>query len=219
MTTIRWSPLFRLRAEPSPQRLMMSLTFRLAAEADAEQILEIYAPFCRDTPVSFETREPTAEEMRQRIARTLEFFPWLVGSENGRILGYAYAGPHRERAAYRWSVDVSVYVREGLRRRGLGRALYTSLFAVLKLQGFSNALAGTTLPNPGSIGLHQAMGFQPIGVYRNIGFKCGAWHDVAWWQLALHEPSPEPKAPRELPLVVQSPAWDDALQAGLALVR
>ena len=196
-------------------------TIRLATEDDAEAVLAIYAPFCRDTPVSFETREPTVAEMRQRIVKTVKSLPWLVCDDGGPILGYAYASPHRERAAYDWSVDVSAYVREGLRRQGLGRALYTSLFGLLRLQGFYNALAGTTLPNPGSIGLHQALGFQPVGVYRNIGFKCGTWHDVAWWQLALREPSdglvPEP--PVALPLLEPSPAWHQALQAGLALLR
>jgi phosphinothricin acetyltransferase len=199
----------------------MSRTIRLATEEDAEGIQAIYAPFCRDTPVSFETREPTVAEMRQRIAKTLKSFPWLVCVDAGLILGYAYASPHRERAAYDWSVDVSVYVREGLRRQGLGRALYTSLFGLLRLQGFTNALAGTTLPNPGSVGLHQALGFQPVGVYRNIGFKCGVWHDVAWWQLVLREPPrglvPDP--PVALPLLERSAAWHEALQAGLALMR
>jgi phosphinothricin acetyltransferase len=185
---------------------------------DAEQILAIYAPFCRDTSVSFETQPPTVEEMGQRIAKTLTSLPWLVCANEAQIVGYAYASPHRERAAYGWSVDVSVYVREGLRRKGLGRALYTALFAVLRLQGFYNAVAVTTLPNPGSIGLHQAMGFQPVGVYQNIGFKCGAWHDVAWWQLSLLEPSPEPQPPRALPAVCESPEWQTALQLGSALL-
>src|SRR4051794_22435803 len=146
------------------RRCSLSPTIRLADEDDAEPVLAIYAPFCRDTPISFETREPTVEVMRHRIAKTLKSLPWLVCEEEGLILGYAYASPHRERAAYDWSVDVSVYIREGLRRRGLGRALYTSLFALLRLQGFHNALAATALPNPGSVGLHQAMGFQPVGV-------------------------------------------------------
>jgi L-amino acid N-acyltransferase YncA len=132
----------------------MCAIIRLANELDAEQILAIYAPFCRDSPVSFETQPPTLGEMRQRIVKTVKRFPWLVLEEDGQLLGYAYASAHRERAAYGWSVDVSVYIREGLRRRGLGRVLYTSLFAILKLQGYYNALAGTTLPNPGSIGLH-----------------------------------------------------------------
>jgi phosphinothricin acetyltransferase len=196
-------------------------TIRLATEDDAEPVQAIYAPFCRDTPISFETRVPTALEMRQRIVKTLESLPWLVCAEESLILGYAYASRHRERAAYAWAVDVSVYIREGLRRQGLGRALYTSLFGLLRLQGFYHALAGATLPNPGSVGLHEAMGFQSVGVYRHIGFKCGTWHDVAWWQLALREPGaglvPEP--PVALPQLDRSPAWHQALQAGLALLH
>jgi phosphinothricin acetyltransferase len=196
----------------------MTASIRLAVEDDAEQILAIYAPFCRGTPVSFEMQPPTLDEMRQRIAKTVNKFPWLVLDEDGMILGYAYGSPHRERAAYGWSVDVSVYVREGLRRRGIGRALYTSLFSLLRLQGFYNAVAGTTIPNPGSIGLHQAMGFQPVGVYRNIGFKCGAWHDVAWWQLALREPAPEPSPPLDLDAIRDTCEWNEALAVGAALL-
>src|SRR4051812_46259153 len=116
----------------------MATIIRLATEYDDAQILEIYAPFCRDTTVSFETEPPTLDEVRRRLAKTLAAFPWLVCDDDGLILGYAYASHHRERAAYVWSVDVSVYVREGRRRGGLGRALYTSLFAILRLQGFFN---------------------------------------------------------------------------------
>jgi phosphinothricin acetyltransferase len=193
----------------------MAVAIRLAAVDDAESFLEIYGPFCRDTPVSFETQAPTVAEMRQRIAKTLTSFPWIVCADADVVLGYAYASRHREREAYMWSVDVSVYVRDGYRRLGLGRVLYTSLFAVLRLQGFHNALAGTTLPNPGSVGLHQAMGFQPIGVYPNIGFKCGAWHDVAWWQLPLREPVKLPDAPLSFQAVRESPDWPAAIMAGL----
>ncbi len=192
----------------------MAQTIRLATEADADQVLEIYAPFCRETPVSFETEPPSLDEMRRRIAKTLPDFPWLVCEENGLILGYAYASKHRERAAYVWSVDVSAYVREGRRRGGLGRALYTSLFAILRLQGYHNALAGITLPNPGSEGIHRSMGFQPVGVYKNIGYKCGRWHDVAWSQLALREPEPEPRPPLALESVRGSREWDEAIAAG-----
>ncbi len=196
----------------------MATTIRLVTEDDAGQILEIYAPFCRETPVSFETQPPTFDEMRQRIGKILKTHPWLVCDQDGLILGYAYASPHRERAAYVWSVDVSVYVREGRRRGGIGRALYTSLFALLKLQGYYNALAGTTLPNPGSIGLHQSMGFEPLGVYRNIGYKCGAWQDVAWWQLPLREANSEPEPPLEFQCFLGSDAWSDAIQAGSVLL-
>jgi phosphinothricin acetyltransferase len=181
----------------------MAPIIRPATEEDSAQILEIYAPFCRDSIISFETEPPCLDEMRRRIAKTLPDYPWLVSDEDGLILGYAYASKHRERAAYIWSADVSVYVREGRRRGGLGRALYTSLFDILRLQGFRNAVAGITLPNPGSEGLHRAMGFQPVGVYRNIGYKCGGWHDVAWFQLTLRDPAPDPRLPEPWSAVSQ----------------
>jgi phosphinothricin acetyltransferase len=197
----------------------MEPIIRLATEADAGQVLEIYAPFCRDTPVSFEMEPPSLDEMRRRMTAVLPSYPWLVCEEDGLVLGYAYASKHRERAAYIWSVDVSAYVRDGRRRGGLGRALYTSLFAILKLQGYYSALAGITLPNPGSEGLHRALGFQLVGVYRNIGYKCGVWHDVAWSRLALREPEPEPRPPLNLESVQGSREWDDALNAGAASLR
>ena len=96
----------------------------------------------------------------------------------GRILGYAYAGAHRTRAAYQWSVDVPVYVHTNARQIGVGRALYRSLFGLLTLQGSCNAFAGITLPNPAGVGLHESLGFKPIGIYRDVGHKLGRWHDV-----------------------------------------
>ena len=130
-------------------------TIRLATKTDADQIQRIYAPFCHDDcPVSFEYEPPTVEEMGRRVAKVLERLPWLVCDSAGEVLGYVYAGVHKERAAYQWSVDVSAYVADGRRGSGIGRALYTSLFALLKFQGYVNAYAGTTLPNPASVGLH-----------------------------------------------------------------
>src|SRR4029079_16629726 len=114
------------------------------------------------------------------------------------ILVCACASKHRERAAYQWSVDVSVYIHERARRQGVGRALYTSLFALLRLQGFYSAHAGISLPNRASVGLHEALVFQPVGVYRSVGYKRGAWHDVGWWQLALRERTGTPDPPRSL---------------------
>lgn len=197
----------------------MPRTIRLATEDDAAQILDIYAPFCRESTVSFEIEPPSLNVMCYRIAGVLSALPWLVCDEAGLILGYAYASKHRERAAYAWSVDVSVYVRDGRRRGGLGRALYTTLFAILRLQGYYNAVAGVTLPNPGSEGLHRAMGFEPVGVYRHIGYKCGDWHDVAWSQLALREPEREPGLPLGLDAVLGSPQWNEAIAAGEALLE
>lgn len=165
---------------------------RLATAQDAEQILAIYAPFVTDTAVSFELEPPSAEEMRNRIEETQSRYPWLVW-EGERVLGYAYASSHRARPAYQWSVEVSVYVHPASRRIGVARQLYTDLFGRLRDQGYCNAYAGITLPNEASVGFHESMGFQPVGVYTKIGFKLGKWQDVGWWQLRLREdPDPQP---------------------------
>jgi L-amino acid N-acyltransferase YncA len=193
---------------------------RLATERDAEQIAAIYAPNVTDTSISFEFEPPSADEMHRRIEITLQRYPWLVCERHGgRVLGYAYAGAHGSRAAYQWSVDVSVYVHEHARRRGVGRALYASLFAALDLQGFYNAYAGATLPNPASVGLHEAVGFRPVGVYRGVGYKLGAWRDMVWWHLPLRERVADPDPPADLPSVVGSEEWEAALAKGLWLLR
>jgi L-amino acid N-acyltransferase YncA len=192
---------------------------RLATEDDAAPVRDIYAPFCESTPVSFETESPALEEIERRIRKTLERFPWLVCEAGGQVLGFAYAGPHRERAAYRWSVDVTVYVREGQHRLGVGRALYASLARVLELQGYYNAYAGITLPNAASVGLHEAMGFRPVGVYRNVGYKLGAWHDVGWWCRPLRSFEPEPGEPKALPEVRETAGWAAIVAAGLPFLK
>jgi len=174
----------------------MPLVIRLAAEHDAEQIQAIYALVVRGAAISFELEPPTVSQMRQRIIKTVERLPWVVCEQSGEILGYAYASPHRTRAAYQWSVDVSAYVHVHNRRSGVGHAAYDALFKILTMQGFYNAYAGITLPNPASVGLHESMGFHPVGVYRSVGYKLGSWHDVGWWHLVLREPilPPEPIA-------------------------
>src|ERR671916_3326472 len=194
-------------------------SIRLATERDAEQVAAIYAPNVTDSIISFELEPPTAHQMRRRIQDTLQRYPWLVCERQGRILGFAYAGAHGSRAAYQWSVNVSVYVHESARRTGVGRALYASLFAALGLQGFYNAYAGATLPNPASVGLHEAVGVRPVGVYRGVGYKMGAWHDVVWWHLPLRERVADPDLPADLPSVVGSEEWDGALASGLPLLR
>jgi phosphinothricin acetyltransferase len=196
----------------------MPPTIRLATPDDAEQVQAIYAPYCH-TPISFEMGPPGVEEMRTRLAKVLGPYPWLIGEDGEEVLGYAYATQHRERAAYRWSVDTAIYVRQGRQRRGVGRALYTSLLAVLPLQGYVNAYAGVTLPNPASVGLHQAMGFQPVGLYRQVGFKCGAWHDVAWYKRPLQPRPGEPLPLRPLAEVQHTREWLEALHVGLQLLR
>ena len=194
-------------------------TIRLATEDDADPIRRIYAPFCAgDSHVSFEVEPPTSEEIARRIARILEGYPWLVAEEAGEVLGYAYAGPHRDRAAYVWSVDVAVYIDPGRRGSGVGRALYTSLFAALPLQGFVNAYAGVALPNPASVGLHRSVGFEPIGTYRRVGYKAGEWRDVAWFERLLREPPDRPGPPMSLAEARELPGWGAAMEAGLSLI-
>jgi L-amino acid N-acyltransferase YncA len=173
-------------------------TIRMARESDGSAILAIYAPFCEKSAVSFETIAPFPEEIARRIRETLSKFPWLVAESEGKVAGYAYASSHRQRAAYRWSVETTVYVSDGQRRDGIGRALYQNLFALLRRQGFFNAFAGITLPNPASVGFHEALGFKPVGVYRKVGYKMGTWHDVGWWQLELQPHGIEPKEPKGL---------------------
>jgi len=192
-------------------------TIRLAAAADAKAVAAIYEPNVVRSSISFEFSPPSAAEMAERIRSALEHAPWLVYTRGDDVLGYAYASKHRERAAYQWSVDVSAYIAEDHRRKGIGRALYTSLFALLRVQGFYAAHAGITLPNPGSVGLHEALGFRPVGVYRAVGYKFGTWHDVGWWQLALRERIGEPSPPLSLAEAQRRPGWAQALGAGVGL--
>ena len=173
------------------------MTIRLATAADAAGALAIYAPYVRDTWVSFEAEVPTVEEMAARIEAAAPRYPWLVADDGGAVAGYAYAGAHRGRAAYQWSVEVSVYVAEAHRRRGLARRLYGALFDVLRVQGVANAYAGIAQPNAASVAAHEALGFEPVGVYRGVGYKLGAWRDVGWWALRLGAGS-APDPPRTL---------------------
>jgi L-amino acid N-acyltransferase YncA len=197
----------------------MSVQIRLASDADAEAIAAIYRPVVETTSISFETEAPDAAEMRRRLAATLPSHPWLVCAIDGDVAGYAYATAHRVRAAYRWSVDTSVYIDGSRRRLGIGRGLYQSLFAVLAAQGHVNAFAGIALPNPGSVGLHEAVGFEPLGIYRRVGFKFGAWHDVGWWQLALKAHEAAPDVPLGLDAVRCQPEWPGLLACGEASIR
>ncbi len=179
---------------------------RLATVNDAPQIQAIYAPIVVETAISFELEPPSAEEMRGRIENTLLTLPWLVCERDG-VIGYAYAGVFRSRPAYQWTVEVSAYVHAAYRGRGVARALYTLLFDCLRVQGYRTALAGIVLPNSASVALHEGLGFQSVGVFHHVGYKFGAWHDVGWWELSLHElPNPTSR-PCPLPEVVITEAW------------
>lgn len=169
------------------------------SDPDAARCAEIYAPFVNDTVISFEDVAPTAAEMATRIERLTKTHAWLVADDGGEILGYAYGCPHRERAAYRWATEVSVYVDPRHQRRGTGRALYEALFGLLAERDYRIALAGIALPNDASVALHEACGFEPVGVYRRIGFKLGAWWDVGWWQLQLNGANGDRPADRSRP--------------------
>lgn len=197
----------------------MSATIRLATNRDAAAIAAIYAPYCEASPVSFETSAPSPEEMAQRIQHITTQWPWLVLEDDGTVAGYAYAGRHRERAAYGWAVDTAVYVSDSHHRRGVGRALYTTLLKVLHQLGYFKACAGITLPNPASTGLHEAVGFTLVGVYRGIGFKHGAWHDVAWYEAEVQPEAPTPPAPKPLTAVLDSQGWREAVSSGLTYWR
>lgn len=164
-------------------------------ERDAAACAALYAPWVTTSAVSFEERPPDAAEFARRIETTSRTHPWLVFEQHGTAVGYAYASPHRARAAYQWTTEVSVYVDADTRGSGIGRALYTALFGLLRRQGFRKAYAGMTLPNPASEGLHRSMGFVPVGVYERVGWKLGAWHDVAWVVLDLLPREDGPPAP------------------------
>lgn len=173
-----------------------------ATTGDAPGIREIYAPFVVGTAVSFEEDPPSVAAVRERVADTTERFPWLVrvgdgATDDGAVLGYAYAHPHRGRGAYRWSVDSSVYVAADARRGGVATGLCESLFDLLRIQGFRNVSAGTALPNPASTGFHEAMGFEPVGTYERVGDERGEWRDVRWWHRSLGEYPAEPDDPTD----------------------
>jgi L-amino acid N-acyltransferase YncA len=171
------------------------ISLRAAERRDAGDIAAMYALIVRETAISFETDPPSPATMATRIENTLKLYPWLVAVHADKVFGYAYAGEHRQRAAYRWSVDVTVYVAASARGRGIGRKLYGALIRILRAQGFRSAFGGITLPNDASIGLHEAAGFQALGIYKNVGFKLGEWRDVGWWRLALTENSDPPAEP------------------------
>jgi L-amino acid N-acyltransferase YncA len=194
----------------------MTACIRMATEADAAAIADIYAPICLETPISFEESAPTVEEMARRIRTVTQTLPWLVLEDKG-IAGYVYARPFRERAAYRWSVEVTVYVHEDHRRKGVARALYAALFRILTLQGYYKAFAGVTVPNAASESLHAAVGFVPVGVYHGVGYKHAAWHDVRFYEMALQSEQPVPQEPRAVSAVVDMAEWRQAMETGLAL--
>jgi L-amino acid N-acyltransferase YncA len=187
-------------------------SIRMADLSDGASVADVYGPYVSEAATSFELEPPSPAEMSRRIEAVLGWAPWLVCQDDGgQVLGYAYASRHAERAAYQWSVDLAVYIHRQHHRRGVGRALYDRLFALLRLQGFYVAHAGITLPNTGSVALHEGLGFRPVGIYPAVGWKLGTWRDVGWWQLPLQPRPATPRAPVPLPQATALPGWREAL--------
>jgi phosphinothricin acetyltransferase len=197
----------------------MSTRFRVAQPDDAAGIQAIYAPYCEASPISFEDVPPTVDQMAERICGILSQYPWLVCEVDQAVAGYVYASKIRERAAYRWAVEVAVYVAAKHHRCGVATALYTSLFSVLRAQGYFKTYAGITLPNPASVRLHESLGFRPVGVFKGIGYKLGKWHDVGWWQLDLQPEIANPPEPRPFSAVRETHVLNAALCEGERLVH
>jgi phosphinothricin acetyltransferase len=192
------------------------MELRLAdATTDAAAVAAIYAPHVAAGHASFETAPPSADEMGERIAATLQRTPWLVAVEAGEVIGYAYAGPHQARAGYRWSLNVSTYVAERWHRHGVATSLYRALFSILRAQGFVNVYAGVALPNGGSLQLHRSIGMVEVGTYHGVGFKDGVWRDVTWLELALRERPGTPDEPITLPDLLATDAGGAAIAAAL----
>jgi phosphinothricin acetyltransferase len=189
----------------------------MAVEADAAGVRAVYAPIVESSATSFELAVPSIAEMGARITTRQPAHPWLVVEDASGVQGYAYAGRFSGRPAYDWSVETSVYLADTARGRGIGKALYTALFEVLAAQGYRQAMAGISLPNAASVALHEGLGFSPVGVYRAVGWKFAAWHDVGWWQRRLGGSDGPPRGPLALTALAPD-TLDVALMAGRALL-
>ena len=193
----------------------MSAIIRLAVASDAAAIHAIYSPVVRDSHISFERAAPAVSEIAARIDKTLRQYPWLAIDVDGRTAGYAYASAFRARQAYQWTAETTVYVHAGFQRRGLSRALYGSLLAILREQGYVSAVGVIALPNNASIRAHEAAGFRRVGILKHVGYKAGAWRDTGWWQVALR-PAPEhPRAPLPIMELAARDGFASLLDAGL----
>lgn len=182
----------------------MSFQIRFVQESDAAAIAEIYRPYVENTSISFEYDAPSSEEFLQRIRSTTAEFPWIVCLSDNEIIGYAYAIPHRNRTAYQWSADVTIYFSETFHRKGIAKITYETLFSILKLQGIHTLLAGITIPNEKSVGFHTALGFELLGTYQNIGFKFGKWHDTQWYQRPINDYTTTPTPPKKFPEIMNT---------------
>lgn len=177
---------------------------RLITTGDAEAARNIYAPYVLHTGISFEYEVPTVEEFTYKIEKITAQYPWLVCECDGEIVGYAYGSTHRDRKGYQWSPEVTIYMNEQSHRKGIGRALYSTLFDILRMQGYYNLFAGVLVTNEKSVAFHRAMGFEDIGLFKNIGYKLGEWHTNLWLQYSLQEPKLNPHTPIGIGEIVQT---------------
>ena len=189
--------------------MQSDITIRIARESDKEELLAIYAPYVSETAITFEYTVPTIEEFRDRIRKTLAKYPYLVAVQDAEILGYAYASEFKNRAAYDWAVETTIYVKQDSRKSGVGKKLYQALEEVLKQQHICNLYACIAYPNPGSIGFHERLGYQTIGHFSKCGYKFETWYDMIWMEkmIAEHDLHPEPFKP-----ITELRGWDARLE-------
>lgn len=171
---------------------------RFVNPTDTAAIAEIYRPMVEETVISFEMIPPNAAEFQRRIEKTIPAYPWIVAEVEGKVAGYAYAGLHRARAAYRWTAELSVYIHSDFHRRGIAKALYGAVMDILRIQGYVNVLGGITLPNPASEKLHATMGFTRVGAFNHIGYKFGGFQATEWWEKLLVSAETTPSEPVSL---------------------
>lgn len=190
-----------------------SYQIRLLESSDNEACREIYRPYIEESIISFEYEVPSLSEFSNRIAAICSSYPWLVCTYNGQVIGYAYASKHRDRTAYQWAAEVTVYIDSAHHRKGIARVLYQALFQLLRLQGYYTVYAGISLPNEKSVGFHRSMGFDTVGIYKNVGYKFGAWHNTVWMQLTLSELHPNPSEPKPLDAIKPLPSFTDIFTA------
>ena len=162
------------------------IQIRDARESDATAIAGIYNPFVESSIVTFEEQPVSPDEIARRIRNVQEAsLPWIVALAGERLVGYAYATPWRPRSAYRFSVELSIYISPDFFRRGIGSRLYAALIPALKRKGVRTLLGGVALPNPASVGMLERAGFEKVAHLREVGYKLGQWIDVAYWQRKL----------------------------------
>ncbi len=195
------------------------ISIRLANEKDSASLLSIYGEYIKNTAITFEIEVPSESEFGIRIKNVIDNLPWLVCEIDGEIVGYAYAAKHRERVAYQWSVDTTVYLKHHFHRRHIATALYTTLLQLLKLQGYYNAFAGVALPNTESTTFHEAFGFKSVGVFHNAGYKLNEWRDVKWFELTINEHVKSPTQPKSINEIKDTKEFKDIIEGSLKLIK